>query len=246
MDSSALYKRKIEEANPQFATETKEGTKLTIQESSFIYNYILTGNAIDSFLKAGFTYPRRPITAEERELGVMDTLKKPASAENKKRKIEDKQKEINIEEKQTITNNSNVNIIDTEKSDEYMTANYLTADYLTAVRKSAHDLLYRPDIKHELQLRLQALQDAETADAGEVLRYFTAVMRGQVLDQFGLEASLQERTRAAECLAKRLIDMPKKMEASGTVNGNPIKLVIQTRADDGDEEIEGGSYEEIG
>ena len=54
-------------------------------------------------------------------------------------------------------------------------------------------------------------------------------MRGQVLDQFGLEASLQERTRAAECLAKRLIDLPKKLEASGTVNGQPINLVIQTR-----------------
>jgi hypothetical protein len=55
-----------------------------------------------------------------------------------------------------------------------------------------------------------------------------------VLDQFGLEASLQERTRAAECLAKRLIDIPKKLQVSGTVGNEPIQLVIENMGEEDD------------
>lgn len=80
------------------------------------------------------------------------------------------------------------------------------------------------------------------ADEHEIFAYFTAVMRGQVLDQFGLEASLQERTRAAECLAKRLIDMPKKLQVNGTVGNQPVNLVIQSRQND---DIIDGEAEEI-
>ena len=36
-------------------------------------------------------------------------------------------------------------------------------------------------------------------------------MRGKLLDQFGLEASLAERTKAAQELAKRQIDIPNKL-----------------------------------
>ena len=113
--------------------------------------------------------------------------------------------------------------------------------YLIKVGRSASALLHMPVIKKEISARLQAIRAAQVADEHEVFAYFTAVMRGQVLDQFGLEASLQERTRAAECLAKRIIDLPKKLEASGTVNGQPINLVIQT----GEEpEIIEGEYTE--
>lgn len=45
------------------------------------------------------------------------------------------------------------------------------------------------------------------ADAEEVMEYFSSVMRGEVKDQFGLDAPLSERTRAAQELAKRTIDI---------------------------------------
>ena len=97
-------------------------------------------------------------------------------------------------------------------------------------------------MKKEIASRLEAIRSAQVADEHEVMAYFTAVMRGQVLDQFGLEASLQERTRAAECLAKRIIDMPKKLEASGTINGQGFNLIIQPREEPATIE---GDYEEV-
>lgn len=44
------------------------------------------------------------------------------------------------------------------------------------------------------------------ADAQEIMQYFTRVMRGEEKDQFGLEAPLSERTKAAQELAKRKVD----------------------------------------
>lgn len=41
------------------------------------------------------------------------------------------------------------------------------------------------------------------AGAEEVLEYLSGVMRGSVKDSFGLDASLSDRTKAAELLAKR-------------------------------------------
>lgn len=45
--------------------------------------------------------------------------------------------------------------------------------------------------------------EQRVADIAEVMQYLTSVMRGEVSDQFGLDASLQERTRAAQELMKR-------------------------------------------
>lgn len=43
------------------------------------------------------------------------------------------------------------------------------------------------------------------------MQYFTDVMRGKITDQFGLDASLSERTKAAQELAKRQIDIPNRL-----------------------------------
>ena len=42
------------------------------------------------------------------------------------------------------------------------------------------------------------------ADSNEILKFYTAVMRGEVKDQFGLDSSLTDRLKAADSLAKRL------------------------------------------
>ena len=47
------------------------------------------------------------------------------------------------------------------------------------------------------------MDEKRIAKPEEVLKYLTSVMRGEVKDQFDLDAPLQERTRAAEALAKR-------------------------------------------
>ena len=71
----------------------------------------------------------------------------------------------------------------------------------------ANYLLKLPKIAKEISHRAQEAKDKRIADGQEVLEYFTAVMRGEIKDQFGLDAPLGERTRAAQELAKRSIDV---------------------------------------
>lgn len=249
------YEQRLDEANPLYAETTMDGYKITQQEAAFIHYYIQSGNIIQSFLKAGFTFPRRKITKREREYGVVDiTRTEPLDelyekhnlnhGEAEKRKEEVLailNKEYNIlTDKEDIANN----IVEEEMNMEQEVLNEDEAEkkFLLQVHRSGTHLLNHPNMKKEISSRLDAIRSAQVADEHEVMAYFTAVMRGQVLDQFGLEASLQERTRAAECLAKRIIDMPKKLEASGTINGQGFNLIIQPREEP---EIIEGDYEEV-
>lgn len=54
---------------------------------------------------------------------------------------------------------------------------------------------------------MRQLEKQTMASAQEVMEYFTAVMRGELKDQFGLDASLSDRTKAAQELAKRTVDI---------------------------------------
>lgn len=62
-------------------------------------------------------------------------------------------------------------------------------------------------ITDEIQYRLEELKKETIADADEIMQYFTKVMRGEIQDQFGLDAPLSERTAAAKELARRVIDV---------------------------------------
>lgn len=77
-------------------------------------------------------------------------------------------------------------------------------------KKIGNRVLRRDYIYEELLFRLEELDKDTIADADEVMRYFTGVMRGEIKDQFNLDAPLSERTAAARELAKRLIDVPNK------------------------------------
>jgi len=75
-------------------------------------------------------------------------------------------------------------------------------------------LLRKPYIYDEILFRIEEMNKHSIADEQEVMRYFTAVMRGEEKDQFGLDAPLSERTSAAKELAKRIIDVPAKQADS--------------------------------
>ena len=47
------------------------------------------------------------------------------------------------------------------------------------------------------------MDKALIADSNEVLRFYSAVMRGEVKDQFGLDASLTDRLKAGDSLICR-------------------------------------------
>lgn len=71
---------------------------------------------------------------------------------------------------------------------------------------SYKDIAGKDYIVDEIKYRLNELRKETIADADEIMQYFTKVMRGEEKDQFGLDAPLAERTRAAQELAKRIID----------------------------------------
>ena len=62
---------------------------------------------------------------------------------------------------------------------------------------------HKPACKQYIDIRMQPKEKRRIADADEVLDYLSGVMRGEIKDQFGLDASLQDRTKAAQELLKR-------------------------------------------
>lgn len=68
-------------------------------------------------------------------------------------------------------------------------------------------------ITDEINWRLNQLKKETIADSDEIMQYFTKVMRGEISDQFGLDAPLSERTNAAKELAKRVIDVNQAIDA---------------------------------
>lgn len=79
-----------------------------------------------------------------------------------------------------------------------------------------------------IKVKLEEKEKERIASQDEVLQYLTKVMRGEEKDQFGLDASLQDRTKCAELLGKRYGTFKDKVEHSGS-----IPVVIS-----GDDELE--------
>lgn len=81
--------------------------------------------------------------------------------------------------------------------------------------RSAHvigcRLLKKDKIAAKITTVFKEEQKASIADAQEVMEFFTATMRGEVEDQFGLEAPLSERLRAAQELARRTVDVEQRV-----------------------------------
>lgn len=96
---------------------------------------------------------------------------------------------------------------------EYMISNNATQAAIKAgysaktVARSTNKILNNSEVASEIQRRREAIQNEKIATAQQVMEYFTQVMNGEIKDQFGLEASLAERTKAATELARRTIDL---------------------------------------
>lgn len=82
-------------------------------------------------------------------------------------------------------------------------AGFRTTSPLAYSRK----LLKKPKIQAELKKQMEDLKNDCIASANEILVFYTQAMRGEVKDQFGLDAPLADRMKAADALAKRQIDM---------------------------------------
>ena len=100
-------------------------------------------------------------------------------------------------------------------------------------RSIGNENLTKPIIKEYIEMRLADMDAARVANANEVMEYLTRVMRGEEKDQFGLDASLQDRTKAAERLGKRYRLFVDKTETE--LSGGPVTIVNDIpRKKDGD------------
>lgn len=70
-------------------------------------------------------------------------------------------------------------------------------------RYIASENLTKPVILEYIADRQKQIDDSRIADAAEVLRFYSSVMRNQEKDQFGLDAALSDRISAARELMKR-------------------------------------------
>ena len=94
-------------------------------------------------------------------------------------------------------------------------------------------LLSRDYITEEISYRLEQMESEKIASATEVLQFYTSVMRGEVLDQFGIEASLDTRIKAANEIAKHKIEIPMKLEQKNITNNiGSIQLNFLPRKSD--------------
>lgn len=73
-------------------------------------------------------------------------------------------------------------------------------------RQAGAENMKKPVVLEYIQKRQKQIDDARIADITEIMQYLTSVMRGEVKDQFDLDAPLSERTRCAQELLKRNMD----------------------------------------
>ena len=91
--------------------------------------------------------------------------------------------------------------------------------------------LANPSISAYIKSRMAELEAQRVASADEVMRFFSSVMRGEVKDQFGLDASLQDRLNAGKELMKRFAAVQDR------ANSNEAKIIINI---DGGIEVDDG------
>ena len=107
---------------------------------------------------------------------------------------------------------------------EYMKTNNITQSAIKAgySKKTANvqgsRLLTTVKIATYVDAINERMESEKIADIQEVMEYLTSVMRGEKKDQFDLEASLSERTKAASELARRLDVRARTVNVQGAVN----------------------------
>lgn len=152
------------------------------------------------------------------KLPVKDTkktnVKKAKAKSNNKKPIKDP-KQLPVDNNPELKPINHKQLLFCE---EYIKTNNATQSYLTVykcktentARTNSCKLLTHANIKAYIEERLKPKREEEIkeekkaiADANEVLEFFTKVVRGEVMDQLGLETSVKDRISAGKELGKR-------------------------------------------
>lgn len=111
-----------------------------------------------------------------------------------------------------------------------------------SARQSGYANMQKASVKAYIEERLKTAAEPReraeaerklVADGDEVLRFLSATMRGEVKDQFGLDAQLKDRLAAAKEL-QRILDVAKPAEQSGSQTLIIEPIYGAPEADDGE------------
>ena len=81
-------------------------------------------------------------------------------------------------------------------------------------------LLRMPDVNAEIVRRQQLSEEDGIATGNDAMRFLTEVMRGEVKDQFNLDATLSDRLVACKEILKRTKDIELKAQSNDDNNIN--------------------------
>lgn len=111
-----------------------------------------------------------------------------------------------------------------------------------SARQSGYANMQKASVKAYIEERLKTAAEPReraeaerklVADGDEVLRFLSATMRGEVKDQFGLDAQLKDRLAAAKEL-QRILDVAKPAEQNGSQTLIIEPIYGAPEADDGE------------
>lgn len=80
--------------------------------------------------------------------------------------------------------------------------------------EAGRQLLRNTEVAQYIKERMDALDKERIASADEVMQFYSDVIRGKIKDQFGLDASLNDRIKAADSLMKRYNIAEDKLRAT--------------------------------
>ena len=95
-----------------------------------------------------------------------------------------------------------------------------------SARGQASRMLTKPHVQAEIAQLREKQASESIATSQQVMEYFTNVMMGRIKDQFGLEASLAERTKAAQELAKRTVDVDNRLKGITAAADNEVVIKV--------------------
>ena len=88
---------------------------------------------------------------------------------------------------------------------------------------NANRLLKKANVAAEIHQRQEAMKKDSIATAQDVMEFFTKAMNGEIKDQFGLDATLGDRIKAGQELAKRTIDLENRMQGKADAK---VEIVV--------------------
>lgn len=149
---------------------------------------------------------------EEEITKSIEKVEKIVNKDSKKPNVKNKKKKKKVIEKKELSHNQIM------FCEEYIKTQNAKQSYLTVYKNSKPEsaesssirMLGTDKIRAYIDERLKPIKDKEKeeekkaiAEADEILETFTKIMRGEIKDQLGFDASLKDRISAGKELAKR-------------------------------------------